>query len=282
MSVYVTALIWKIPLLLPEKVVLLRMADYAGHDGGNIFPSVATIARDCGVSDRAVQLILRKFVGEGLLTIVGNETGGRGKTRHYAIDLERATAMAGPEGEAKRAKRANKKAPLSNGHDGLQEAPETVKRANETAEKGEQQFHPTCQESVSEEEECVELESTRATAPADETHTAAPDFSETKTTNIVQFVPPGGRQPLPARWMPSCDQMAWACGKGLKDPELTILKFRDWWRTKGTAKDAAGWDDAWEWWVRKDVKLQTANLSGAGSDLVKAFNGGIIEIGGLS
>jgi hypothetical protein len=33
-----------IPLLLPEKVVLLRMADYADHDGGSIFPAVSAVS----------------------------------------------------------------------------------------------------------------------------------------------------------------------------------------------------------------------------------------------
>jgi hypothetical protein len=98
MSVRVTALCWQIHIPITHKMVLLRLADYADDHGGKIFPSVATLAHDCEVSPRMVQYILKGFIADGLLLVVGNATGGRGKTRRYAIDLDRAVQMAGPGG----------------------------------------------------------------------------------------------------------------------------------------------------------------------------------------
>jgi hypothetical protein len=255
MSVKVTALIWKMPLLLPEKLVLLRMADYADHDGGSIFPSVATVSRDCGISDRAVQLILRKFVGDGLLTIVGNETGGRGKTRHYAIDLDRAAELAGPDGEAKRAKRAKKEFAL-NGHGG---AVETVKRVQNSAVKGEEILHPTCQGTVTEERQVVTSECDASLAGAD-THGASPDF--VKTTNIVQFTPPRSPEvlPLPDDWVLPEAWFDWAAGAGHPDPEAAAARFHTHWlgkRDRGdrdAANSEAVWLKHWQGWVRGDIK----------------------------
>lgn len=154
MSVKVSALCWKISLPIADKLVLLRLADYAGDDGGNIYPSVATVAHFCGVSPRAVQYILKKFIDAGLLVVVGNETGGRGRTRHYAIDLERACQLSGPEGgksngTGKRVQRAQAHFTLSSS-----EAPgERVQRVQNSAVKGEVDLHPTRHGTVSKQED---------------------------------------------------------------------------------------------------------------------------------
>jgi hypothetical protein len=169
MSVKVSALCWQVPLQSLEKLVLLRLADYADDDGGNIYPSIATIAHFCGMSPRAVQYILKKFMGEGLVLIVGNETGGRGRTRHYCIDLERAGQMAGPggghkNGGGKRVQRAQKPCTLS-------DPAETVQRVHEDAVKGAQALHPTLQGTVTEESVA---EATGAAAPSGGTVVAFP------------------------------------------------------------------------------------------------------------
>lgn len=98
MSVKVSELCWGIPLPIAEKLVLLRLANYANDSGGSIYPAVRTVAHFCGISPRAVQYILKKLMADGLLLVVENEKGGRGRTRHYAIDLDRAGQLAGPEG----------------------------------------------------------------------------------------------------------------------------------------------------------------------------------------
>lgn len=250
MSVKVTALIWKMPLLLPEKLVLLRMADFADHDGGSIFPSVATLAQDCGISDRAVQLVLRKFVADGLLIIVGNETGGRGRTRHYAIDLERAAEMAGPGGEPKRAKRVKRDFTHSNGHD---HSAERAKRVQDNAVKGEEILHPTCHRPVIEETSgavCV----TSASPPARaHTHEAPPRSAEIIPIRPAVWVMPDN-WPLPDDWR------EWALSVGHWDPDGAAEKFKTTWLARrdrgepGAANSDAVWRRYFEGWINGDLK----------------------------
>ena len=71
MSVKITALVWELSLPLPDKMVLLRMADYADDRGGSIYPAVATIAHYCEMSPRAVQYTLKKYLDDGLLIVLG-------------------------------------------------------------------------------------------------------------------------------------------------------------------------------------------------------------------
>jgi hypothetical protein len=248
MSYKFTDAIWKIELRLPEKVVLLRMADYAGNDGGSIFPSVARVAKDCGLSDRAVQLILRKYVDEGLLVIV-DDGGGRGKTRHYAMDLDRAQEMAGPAGEPKRAKRAKNTFAHSNGHD----AAETVKRANDSALKGEEQIHPTLQGTVT--EESKEESVCDVGVNPREAHTqAAPDSSGTRTAVVVPF-----QQPLPAEWVLPEAWRAWAQGAGQSGIDCAAQRFFDHHFERGVRKTEAGWEHAWRRWITENIERGYGN-----------------------
>jgi hypothetical protein len=87
MSVRVSALCWKVPLPATEKLVLLRLADFADDQGFNIYPAVQTVADDCGVGIRIVQLTLKKMVNKGLLVVI-NQGGGRGRATEYAIDMD--------------------------------------------------------------------------------------------------------------------------------------------------------------------------------------------------
>lgn len=87
MSVKVSALCWKVRLPATEKLILMRMADFADDQGFNIYPAVQTVADDCGVTTRAVQLTLKKMVRDGVLVMI-NQGGGRGKATEYAIDLD--------------------------------------------------------------------------------------------------------------------------------------------------------------------------------------------------
>jgi hypothetical protein len=68
MSVVATALIWKVRgLTTHEKIVLLRLGDFADEFGHNVFPSRARIARDCGMSVRAAQNVLHRLETKGLI-----------------------------------------------------------------------------------------------------------------------------------------------------------------------------------------------------------------------
>jgi hypothetical protein len=87
MSTKLTTLCWKLKLPMTEKVVLIRLADFAHHDGTSIYPSVGRVAEECGVSARAVQIAIRSMMKAGIL-IQMHAGGGRGRTSEYAIDLE--------------------------------------------------------------------------------------------------------------------------------------------------------------------------------------------------
>jgi hypothetical protein len=87
MSVRVSALCWKVPLPATEKLVLQRLADFADDQGFNIYPAVQTVADDCGIGIRIVQLTLKKMVSKGILVVM-NQGGGRGRATEYAIDMD--------------------------------------------------------------------------------------------------------------------------------------------------------------------------------------------------
>lgn len=86
MSISVTNLLWNLRVSSTEKLVLIRLGDFAHDDGSRIFPSVETVAADCGLTDRAVQTTLKKLMNAGILVLV-RSGGGRGRTAEYAIDL---------------------------------------------------------------------------------------------------------------------------------------------------------------------------------------------------
>jgi hypothetical protein len=86
MSVKIMGAVWDMDLPPNEKLVLLALADHADHDGGNVFPSVPTVARKTGYSERQVQVIMRRLKDQGILVPVIVSKGGR-KSSVYRIVL---------------------------------------------------------------------------------------------------------------------------------------------------------------------------------------------------
>ena len=88
MSIQVSARVWALRDLPPtEKLVLLKMADCADDDGGNAWPSVATLGRACGnLSVRAVHKVLVKLKHRGLLQVQA-PAGAWHKTVTYRVTL---------------------------------------------------------------------------------------------------------------------------------------------------------------------------------------------------
>jgi hypothetical protein len=76
-----------------DKIVLLRLADFADPAGGNVWPSVGRVCRECGVSDRHVQTVIKRYLGQGLLVLV-QMGGGRNRTSEYRFDLGALRALA--------------------------------------------------------------------------------------------------------------------------------------------------------------------------------------------
>jgi hypothetical protein len=75
-----------------EMLLALSLADFAADDGGQIFPSVKTLAKKTRQSERTVQYQLRAMEKNGFISMVERNAGGRitGKkyrTSEYRINL---------------------------------------------------------------------------------------------------------------------------------------------------------------------------------------------------
>lgn len=79
MSGKATGRVWDLELEPLLKFVLLAYADHADHDGANMWPSVALIARKTGYSTRQVQRITRRL--ESLGWLIEDGQGPRGTNR---------------------------------------------------------------------------------------------------------------------------------------------------------------------------------------------------------
>jgi Helix-turn-helix domain len=99
MSVDVWREVWKsFPHGGSKLLVLLALADYASDDGGNIRPSIATLARKCRLSAVQTRRVVHELIELGAILVKENHYGGApGKSRHYRINL---TALAGDSGTA--------------------------------------------------------------------------------------------------------------------------------------------------------------------------------------
>lgn len=78
------------------KLLAFCLADYADPEGGDIYPSVATLARHVGVSERTIQRAMERLIVIGFVRLLGACKGGsrartptgkrRGLTNRYRIN----------------------------------------------------------------------------------------------------------------------------------------------------------------------------------------------------
>lgn len=111
MSIALTSLIWPIKIPAPEKLVLLRLADFADDDGAHIFPSLRRLADETGYEERSVRRMLRRLEGEGdddrkpsppkLLDLVAEADAARKRPREYRIMVPELRRL-GDDAKAKR------------------------------------------------------------------------------------------------------------------------------------------------------------------------------------
>lgn len=66
MSVKIMTLVWSLDLPATEKIVLLALADNA-NDEGDCYPSVTTLIKKCGLSERSIQGVISKLHDGGHL-----------------------------------------------------------------------------------------------------------------------------------------------------------------------------------------------------------------------
>ncbi len=92
MSVKVVEKVWPLDLAALDlqagcKVVLVRMADFADHDGGSVRPSVARVSAECGLSERTTQRAIKELVDAGILVLVAPGHPGLHRPAEYRIDM---------------------------------------------------------------------------------------------------------------------------------------------------------------------------------------------------
>lgn len=80
MSIALMTVAWALPVASTEKLVLLALADNA-NDAGCCWPSMATIARKCGLSERATRLAMRRLEAAGHVSSVDRV----GTSRLYSV-----------------------------------------------------------------------------------------------------------------------------------------------------------------------------------------------------
>jgi hypothetical protein len=68
-----------------EKLVLRALADHANDDGSSCYPSILRLARETSLIRKAVQTTLGTLKEKGLVVVVGQSKGGRGKTPEYHL-----------------------------------------------------------------------------------------------------------------------------------------------------------------------------------------------------
>jgi hypothetical protein len=257
---------------LASKAVLLVLARHAHDDGTNSkCPSVLTIAEKAGLSDKGARNALRALEADGWIEAVGRKVGGRSLSTNYTIRVDRIGPPETRNDVPRKERKTRNHVPPNtrnhvppNGHDTRNGVPPfQTETRNDVPLNPERRSAEYVLEEVHKEETVCSVD---ANPPRAHTREAPP-----LPANVVPIRPDA--QPLPAGWVPSDAQMALARSLGLKAPEMSVLKFRDHWRRKGTARDEAGWRDAWEWWVRKDAADQGGGgMSDAARDLMAAYH----------
>lgn len=95
MSIRLMSLIWEIEFPThAQKLVALKLADYAADNGSSIFPAVNTIAKHTGSDERTVQRVLKAFRGCGLLELVKEGGTGPKSTNQWMLNVPLLVALA--------------------------------------------------------------------------------------------------------------------------------------------------------------------------------------------
>lgn len=80
---------WAVEQELPalQKLTLLLLANYAGNESGECWPSLATIAKQAGMSRDSVMRAIRELESAGLLTVVRRTMEGVNLPNTYRLNL---------------------------------------------------------------------------------------------------------------------------------------------------------------------------------------------------
>lgn len=95
MSIRLMTLVWDIPFpTQAQKLIALKLADYAADTGGSVFPSAETLGDKAGCDERTVQRTLKAFRGCGLIHL--KREGGKGPkdTNEWWLNVPMMAALA--------------------------------------------------------------------------------------------------------------------------------------------------------------------------------------------
>lgn len=91
---------WATALRSVDIHVALVLGGYAGHHGGRAWPSIATLARDTGLSENTVRAALTRLQTSKVLTVEHRKhPNGRDRSNAYVIDLTGAGLGEGAKSE---------------------------------------------------------------------------------------------------------------------------------------------------------------------------------------
>jgi hypothetical protein len=112
--------------------VLIALAVHANKETGEAWPSVATLVRETGLKERAVQTALRELQEAGEISLApGSGRGGRGKPSRYTLrPLLAKGAGDAPFGGSERVHKATKRVHQTTKNPAA-DAPEVVRKRKE-------------------------------------------------------------------------------------------------------------------------------------------------------
>lgn len=71
-----------------DMLLLVALADHGADDGTRVYPSVNYLAWKTGLSERFIRERMAGWRESGALEVVNGETGGRGVTVMYRLNIE--------------------------------------------------------------------------------------------------------------------------------------------------------------------------------------------------
>lgn len=95
MSIRLMSVVWEIDFpTQSQKLIALKLADYAADSGASIFPTVNTLAKHTGCDERTVQRVMKAFRSCGLLHLVKEGGTGPKATNQWQMNVTALVALA--------------------------------------------------------------------------------------------------------------------------------------------------------------------------------------------
>ena len=86
MSIKVMTAVFETDLPPTEKIVALKLADHAHDDGTHVFPSAASVAAKCSMSERQVWRVIKSLLDKGIIVLEKSGGGRASNLYHFSLD----------------------------------------------------------------------------------------------------------------------------------------------------------------------------------------------------